>query len=105
MGRRRLAVKRVECHRPATCRLPNEGCFGVVDVRFTAPYNAGMKTLTIECPDSLVDRLERLVQAGWVVDQQQAMIEALRRFLDSHRPEIIESQVLADVEWGLHGND
>ena len=64
-----------------------------------------MKTLTIECPDSLADRLERLVQAGWVADEQQAMIEALRRFLDSHRPEIIESQVLADVEWGLHGND
>ena len=64
-----------------------------------------MKTLSIECPDSLVDRLERLVQAGWVVDEQQAVIEALRRFLDSHRPEIIESEVLADVEWGLHGKD
>jgi predicted transcriptional regulator len=64
-----------------------------------------MKTLTIECPDGLADRLERLVRAGWVADEQQAMIEALRRFLDSHRPEITESQILADVEWGLHGND
>jgi hypothetical protein len=46
-----------------------------------------------------------MVREGWVADQQQAMIEALRRFLDSHRPELIESQVLADVEWGLHGKD
>jgi Arc/MetJ-type ribon-helix-helix transcriptional regulator len=63
-----------------------------------------MKTLTIQCPDSLADRLERLVRAGWVVDEQQAVIEALRRFLDSHRPEIVESQVLADVEWGVSSN-
>jgi hypothetical protein len=64
-----------------------------------------MKTLSIECPDSLADRLTDLVREGWVADEQQAVIEALRRFLDSHRPELTESQVLADVEWGLHGND
>jgi len=60
-----------------------------------------MKTLSIECPDGLAERLEQMVREGWVADQQQAMVEALRRFLDSHRPELIESQVLADVEWGL----
>jgi hypothetical protein len=64
-----------------------------------------MKTLNVECPDGLADRLEQLVREGWVADQQQAVIEALRRFLDSHRPELVESQVLSDVEWGLHGND
>ena len=69
------------------------------------PYNGGMKTLHVECPDVLADRLTRLVAEGWVADEQQAVIEALRRFLDSHRPELLESQVLADVEWGLHGND
>jgi hypothetical protein len=76
-----------------------------VDASPSTPYNDGMKTLTIECPDGLANRLEGLVRAGWVADEQQAMIEALRRFLDSHRPEIIESQVHADVEWGLHGKD
>jgi hypothetical protein len=64
-----------------------------------------MRTLSIECPDSLADRLTQFVCEGWVADEQQAVIEALRRFLDSHRPELTESQVLADVEWGLHGND
>ena len=43
-----------------------------------------MKTLSVECPDGLADRLEQIVREGWVADQQQAMIEALRRFLDSH---------------------
>jgi hypothetical protein len=63
-----------------------------------------MKTLSIECPDVLAERLAQLVREGWVADEQQALIEALRRFLDSHRPALIESQVMADVEWGLHGS-
>jgi metal-responsive CopG/Arc/MetJ family transcriptional regulator len=64
-----------------------------------------MKTLSIECPDALADRLEELVREGWVANREQAVVEALRRFLDSHRPELIETQVLRDVEWGLHGRD
>ena len=64
-----------------------------------------MKTLSIECPDALADRLEQLVREGWVADPEQAIIEALRRFLDSHRPELTETQILTDVDWGLHGRD
>ncbi len=64
-----------------------------------------MKTLNVECPDWLAERLSQLVREGWVADEQQAMIEALRRFLDSHRPELVESQILADVQWGLHGDN
>lgn len=64
-----------------------------------------MKTLSIQCPDELAEQLRRLVQDGWVADEQQAVVEALRRFVDAHRPELIESQVAADVEWGLNGRD
>ena len=64
-----------------------------------------MKTLSVQCPDALADRLDQMVREGWVADQQQAVVEALRRFLDAHRPELTESQVIADVEWGLHGKD
>ncbi|MBI4578678.1 MAG: CopG family transcriptional regulator [Planctomycetes bacterium] len=64
-----------------------------------------MKTLSIDCTDALADRLQNLVREGWVADEQQAIIEALRRFLDAHRPELIESQIRADVDWGLHGRD
>jgi metal-responsive CopG/Arc/MetJ family transcriptional regulator len=64
-----------------------------------------MKTLTIEFPDSLAEQLDRLVDEGWIASRDQAVVEALRGFLDSRRPELIEKQVMADVEWGLHGDD
>lgn len=64
-----------------------------------------MKTLSITFPDALADRLEQYVREGWVADSEQAVVEALRRFPDSHRPELIERQVLDDVEWGVHGRD
>jgi metal-responsive CopG/Arc/MetJ family transcriptional regulator len=64
-----------------------------------------MKTLSITFPDALADRLERYVREGWVAGPEQAVVEALRRFLDSHRPELMGRQVLDDVEWGLHGRD
>jgi Arc/MetJ-type ribon-helix-helix transcriptional regulator len=64
-----------------------------------------MKSMTIQCPDALAEQLERLVREGWFADEQQAMVEALRRFLESHRPELTEAQVMADVEWGLRGNE
>src|SRR5947199_8106071 len=67
-------------------------------------YAVDMKSITIECPDQLHDQLESLVQAGWVKDQQEAMVEALRRFLDSHRPELQEMHILKDVAWGLSGH-
>lgn len=64
-----------------------------------------MKTITVECPDVLAEDLARLAREGWIAQPKDAVVEAIRRFLDSHRPELIESQVLADVEWGLHGRE
>ena len=62
-----------------------------------------MKTMTIECPDQLAGQLDEFIREGWAVDARAAIVEALRRFLESHRPEIARSQVRADIEWGLHG--
>ena len=64
-----------------------------------------MKTLTVECPDQLVEQLDGYVKDGWAAGVGEAVVEAIRRFLDSHRPDIARAQVLADVEWGLHGKD
>lgn len=64
-----------------------------------------MKTLTIQCPDQLAEKLDAFVKEGWAADARETIVEALRRFLESHRPEIARTQVLADVEWGLHGKD
>jgi metal-responsive CopG/Arc/MetJ family transcriptional regulator len=64
-----------------------------------------MTTLTVQCPDQLAEQLDKYVGEGGVTDRGEALIEALRRFLESHRPDIARTQVLADVEWGLHGSD
>lgn len=64
-----------------------------------------MKTISVQCPDELAAALERLAQDGWVSSPSDAIVEALRRFVESHRPELTRQQVLKDVEWGLHGND
>ncbi len=64
-----------------------------------------MKTMTIECPDRLVDALDDFVKKGWASNPHDAVVEALRRFLESHRPDVAEAQILEDVEWGLHGKD
>jgi Arc/MetJ-type ribon-helix-helix transcriptional regulator len=64
-----------------------------------------VKTVTVEFPDQLHEQLQNLIKSGWVKNQQEAVTEALRRYLDSHRPELQESQILKDVQWGLQGND
>jgi hypothetical protein len=64
-----------------------------------------VKTLVIECPEQLHEQLQAFVTAGWVKDTNQVAVEALRRFLESHRPALIEEQIRKDVEWGLHGPD
>jgi len=64
-----------------------------------------MKTMVVECPDKLHDSLCGLVDDGWVQNVGQAVTEALRRFIDSHNPNLIESQLRDDVEWGLQGDD
>jgi metal-responsive CopG/Arc/MetJ family transcriptional regulator len=64
-----------------------------------------MKVLSVHCPEALAERLDQLVRDGWITDPGQAVVEALRRFLDSHRPELMEAQLMSDVEWGLHGRN
>jgi len=46
-----------------------------------------------------------MVQEGWFRDSEAALIEALRRFLDSHHPDLQRLQILNDAEWGLRGRD
>ena len=62
-----------------------------------------MKTIALECPDEMHERLQTLAREGWIKNPEQAALEALRRFLDSHRPDLQRSQLMGDVQWGLHG--
>ena len=38
-------------------------------------------------------------------DEKDLFAEAIRRFLDTHRPELMEKYIRDDVEWGLYGHD
>jgi predicted transcriptional regulator len=64
-----------------------------------------MKTATIKFPGQLAEQLQKLVEAGWFKTPEAGVVEALRRYLSGHSIELQEKQILADVEWGLHGRD
>lgn len=62
-----------------------------------------MKTIQAELPEKLYEEIQALVQAGWFPNEQELLREAVRRYLDSHRPELMQQFIHADVEWGLRG--
>jgi Arc/MetJ-type ribon-helix-helix transcriptional regulator len=64
-----------------------------------------MKTIQTEIPEQLYKEILTLVKEGWFRDEKDVYSAAIRRFLDTHRPELMEKFVRDDVEWGLHGND
>jgi hypothetical protein len=64
-----------------------------------------VKTLMVQCPDDLAMRLQELQLTGWIGHPDDVVVEALRRYLEGHDTHVREQQVLADVEWGLNGDE
>ena len=66
---------------------------------------AASETTTVQAqiPTRLLAEIEALVKDGWFSDLNDLFLDALRRYLDSHRPEMMEQFIREDVEWGLHG--
>jgi len=62
-----------------------------------------MKTtaLTVEVPPELAERLRAYVAAGWAGSVDEVVTEATRRYLWSHRPEVIERHLREDVALAL----
>lgn len=60
-----------------------------------------MKAITLELPERLAAEVDLAVQAGWFVDAQEAIREALREYLDSRRLELQELQQLEDISWAM----
>ena len=63
------------------------------------------KMIQTEVPIGLLTQAEDLVEAGWFRNLGDLVLDALRRFLESHRGELIEGFIRQDVEWGLPGNE
>ena len=64
-----------------------------------------MKTIQAEVPEQLYKKAQMIVKEDWFRDEQDIFSEAIRRFLDAHRSDLMEKFVREDVEWGLHGQD
>jgi Arc/MetJ-type ribon-helix-helix transcriptional regulator len=56
-------------------------------------------------PPRVYQQMRVLIAEGWFRDEDELVFEALRRYLESHQPELIERFVREDVEWGLYGKD
>lgn len=64
-----------------------------------------MKAIRTELPDKVYQEVKSLVDKGWFRNEDDIILEALRRFLDTHRIELMEKVIREDVEWGLHGKE
>ncbi len=64
-----------------------------------------MKAIKIHCPDELAAELERLVAEGWEDSMDDAIVEAIRRYVRVRQPEALEKHLKEDIAWGLHGRD
>lgn len=62
-------------------------------------------TVQAEVPVRLLAEMEGLVEAGWFRNLNELMLDALRRFVESHRGELMERYIREDVEWGLYGDE
>jgi hypothetical protein len=49
--------------------------------------------------------MQSLVDAGWFGSLDEVVLDALRRFVDTHREDLMQGLVREDVEWGLRGTD
>lgn len=62
-------------------------------------------TLKTNVPVSLATQAQKLVEAGWFRDMDELVLDALRRFLESHREDLMEEFIRQDVQWGLKGDE
>ena len=62
-------------------------------------------TIQTDVPVGLLAEMQMLVDAGWFRDLDDLMLDALRRFVESRRAELMERFIREDVEWGLHGDE
>ena len=64
-----------------------------------------MKTIQTEIPENLYKGAVALANEGWFRNEKEVFSEAIRRFLESHQPKLMEHFIRDDVEWGLHGEE
>ncbi len=61
--------------------------------------------IQLPIPLPLWQQLQVLINEGWAPDAQHILIEALRRYLDTHQAQLTETFMREDMQWGLYGKD
>jgi hypothetical protein len=61
------------------------------------------KTIRVKVAEELLTGMDHLVQEGWFPSREYILEKALKKFLNSNRPELLERFFREDVEWGLRG--
>ena len=64
-----------------------------------------MKTIQTEVPENLYKGASMLVKEGWFRDENEVFFEAIRRFLESHKSELMSKFIREDIDWGVNGED
>ena len=63
------------------------------------------ETINTQIPKALIKSMNNLVKEGWYLNINSIIIDALRHYIDSHQPDLMEKFILEDVEWGLDGKE
>lgn len=66
---------------------------------------APTQRIETEIPAQLFAEMQTLVELGWFQSIDDVVLDALRRFLEAHREELMAGFLREDVEWGLRGRD
>jgi len=66
-----------------------------------AKEHARMKSIEVELPDKLADELNRLIEAGWFQNQEEAVRAAVLEFVRKSRVELVERFQREDIQWAL----
>lgn len=61
--------------------------------------------IATEVPAQLFAEMQSLVVSGWFQSVDEVVLEAVRRFLEAHREELMEGFLRDDMEWGLQGRN
>jgi Arc/MetJ-type ribon-helix-helix transcriptional regulator len=69
------------------------------------PPSSQTTTLETEVPLRLFGEMRSLVEAGWFRNLDELVLEALRRYVETHREGLMEEMIREDVAWGLRGED
>ncbi len=58
-----------------------------------------------EIPERLARQAQKLVEDGWAPDINTLIVEALRRYCETHQTALTETFLREDVRWGLNGDN